>query len=174
MHNSLQFLRRPPAIGCLLQKSLRVIDYFSAFSAGAAGEGMIAPAAQATKSGERRRRTAGPCASSYRCSRHGVQSPGSCTQTLCTELADKWRVNRIGASAVQEGASSLSTCTRHRSAEIARGIKDQTATPGERVGADSSQAQWKFHHHISRDGVYVGLDSGLPSPPPKYSLVFWS
>jgi len=72
------------------------------------------------------------------------------------------RKSIIGASAVQEGASSLSTCTRYGSAKITRRIKNQTAAPGERVSADSSQAQWKFHHHISGDCVHIGLDSGFP------------
>ena len=71
------------------------------------------------------------------------------------------RKSIIGASTVQEGASSLSACTRHGSAKIARGIKDQTATTGERVSAVPSKAQWKFHHHISGDCVHVGLDLSL-------------
>ena len=98
----------------------------------------------------------------------GVQGMESEVRVLVHEtsvLSPQRQVARkgiIGASAVQEGPFSLSTCTRHGSAKIARGIKDQTAAPGERVSVDSSEAQWKFHHHISGDGVHVGLDSGFP------------
>src|ERR1700758_5308308 len=72
------------------------------------------------------------------------------------------RKSIIGAGAVQEGASSLTACTRHGSAKIARRIKDQTAAPGERISGDTSEAQWKFHHHISGYCVHVGLDAGFP------------
>src|ERR1700686_705865 len=37
----------------------------------------------------------------------------------------------IGASTVQERASSLIACARHKSATIARGIKDQTTASSE-------------------------------------------
>ena len=67
----------------------------------------------------------------------------------------------ISAAAVQEGTRSLRAGASHRSAKIARGIKDQTAAPGERVSADPSDAQWKFHHQISSNCVHVGLDSGF-------------
>src|ERR1700756_359863 len=77
------------------------------------------------------------------------------------------RKSIISASAVQKGAFSLIACTGHGSAKIARRIEDQTASPGKRVSADSSQAQWKFHHHISGDCVDVGLDSRCPESTAK-------
>lgn len=80
------------------------------------------------------------------------------------------RKSMVGASAVQKGASSLSTSTRHGVAKIARRIKDQTATSCQCVSVDSSQVQWKFHHHISYDGVHVGLDSGFPEAAAEISL----
>ena len=67
----------------------------------------------------------------------------------------------IGSGTVQERASSLIACARHKSATIARGIKDQTTASSERVRANSSKTEWKFRHHIRSDCVHVGLDSGL-------------
>ena len=103
----------------------------------------------------------------------GVQGTESEVRALVHEpsvLSPQRQVARksiIGATSVQEGTSSLSTRTRHGSAKIARGIKDKTPAPGERVSADSSQAQWKFHHDIAGDSVYVGLDSGFPEAAPE-------
>ena len=98
----------------------------------------------------------------------GVQGTESEVRVLVHEpsvLSPQRQVAResiIGASAVQEGASSLSTFARHGSAKIARRIKDKTTPSGECISIDPSEAQWKFHHHISRDGVHVSLDPGFP------------
>ena len=81
---------------------------------------------------------------------------------LYSARSDKWRKSIIGADVVKEGTSSLRTCTRHKAVEIARGIEDKTAARGERITIDPREAQWKFDHHISCDGVHVGLDSGFP------------
>jgi len=67
----------------------------------------------------------------------------------------------ISAYSVQESASSLTLGTGNRSAYVAGGIKDQTSTPGEHVGADPPNGQWKVQHQISRNRVLIGLDSGF-------------
>ena len=67
----------------------------------------------------------------------------------------------IGSGTVQERASSLIACARHKSATVARGIKDQSTASSERVRANPPKTQWKFRHHIRSDYVHIGLDSGL-------------
>lgn len=67
----------------------------------------------------------------------------------------------IGATTIQEGTLPLGVGAGNNSATAATWIKDQAAAPGEDVGADLLDGQWKVHDEIARHCMHIGLHSGF-------------
>ncbi len=71
------------------------------------------------------------------------------------------RQHIVSASAIEECAFRLGVRAGHKSAAVARGMKDQAPTSSQRVRTELTDVEWQLHHNIRSDAVNVSLDSGL-------------
>ena len=74
---------------------------------------------------------------------------------------EKWRVNVVSASPIEECAFCLGVRAGHNSAAVAGGMKDQAAASSQRVRTELTDVERQVHNHVASDAMYVRLDSVL-------------